>query len=76
MRSLNPDDIIFDQSWTNEYDKYLARFNFDYSKDKGSSILGPLTHANKEISHNLMFNTTFHVAKLKRPVIGIYKRPI
>ena len=75
MKSVNPNHIIFDTSWTSAYHQYLLRFDGDHSKNKASITVDSLILP-KEISHNLMFNTIYHAAKIKRPVIGIYKRPI
>ena len=76
MRSLNTNYIVFDQPWTNEYDKYLKRFDQQYSDAKDSLVSKKPVQSDNEISHNVMFNTIFQTARLKRPVINIYKRPI
>jgi hypothetical protein len=76
MRSINTDYIVFDTSWTNEYDKYLKRFDHQKIDVKNSFALEQSVQPIMEISHNMMFNTIFHTAKTKRRVINIYKRPI
>jgi hypothetical protein len=75
MKSENVNYIIFDTSWTSAYDQYLQRFDGDYEKNKASMIVDSSIQP-KEISHDLMFNTVYHAAKIKRPIMGIYKRPI
>lgn len=75
MKSVNINYTVFDTSWTSAYDQYLQRFDGDYEKDKASITVDSAIQP-KEISHNLMFNTVYHAAKIKRPIIGIYKRPI
>lgn len=76
MRSINTNFVVFDTSWTNEYGKYLKRFDHRNTGVKSSLALEQSSQPTMEISHNILFNTIFHTAKVKRPVISIYKRPI
>ena len=67
--------IQIDMSWKVQYDSYLQRF---CRGNRGGQPLDLCATPDTQISllHTTEFNNLFNVAKAKRPIQNIYKRPI
>lgn len=66
---------FIDKSWLPVYDQYLQGFRTERLVDTDPKY-DSLLKNNLMSTYEVMVNTNFHVARMKRPVQNIYKRPI
>jgi hypothetical protein len=65
-----------DKSWLSAYDQYLKSYHTETRRFDGDQTREPLLMNTLMASYDVTVSTNFHVAKMKRPVQHIYKRPI
>jgi hypothetical protein len=73
MKHLEP--IQIDKSWKVQYDHYLKHFSRGHDMPETSHLFST-PQAQIAFLHTMALSNLLNVAKAKRPVQNIYKRPI
>ena len=68
--------IQIDQSWRLEYDHYLKQSSHRQVTHEQSDNFFLNSQTQMSLSHTMVLSNMFNVAKAKKPIQNIYKRPI